>query len=168
MHLDIYPPTMRLSGLPSGLTGAKLTLDVMRAYVHQYKADPAVRTAALELVRSLAQKDHLGEVVALHAFVRDHIRYVRDTRGVETVQTPPATLEIGQGDCDDKSTLLAALLESISFPTRFLAVGFAPKSLSHVLVETRVDNRWIALESTEPVPPGWKPRNPVFSMLVYN
>jgi transglutaminase-like putative cysteine protease len=63
------------------------------------------------------------------------------------------------GDCDDKSVLLAALLESIGHPTRFVAIGFQPDDFEHVFVETKIADRWISLETTEPVEIGWMPQH---------
>jgi transglutaminase-like putative cysteine protease len=117
-----------------------------------------VRQLALRLVAQLRPKDYAAEVGALHRFVRDEIRYVRDIAGVETVQTPERTLANAQGDCDDKSTLLAALLQAIGHPARFEAVGFSPGQWSHVLVSALVGGRWLPLETTVPgAGPGWYP-----------
>lgn len=150
--------------IPSGKAGISQTLDVMRDLVRAGKKSLTVRQLALSLVKGLPQKDYAGEVKRLFYFVRDHIRYVRDIVGVETVHTPDEVLANGQGDCDDKSILLAALLESIGHPTRFVAVGFKPGQLSHVLVETKIGNRWVSLETTEPVAPGWQPKKVVERM----
>lgn len=116
-----------------------------------------VRLAAQQLTQHLAQRDFSAEVAALHRFVRDHIRYVRDVVGVETLHTPERTLDLKAGDCDDKSILLAALLESIGHKTRFHAVGFKPGVFSHVYPEVRVRNSWLPLEVTEPWEPGRAP-----------
>ncbi len=104
----------------------------------------------------------------LHRFVRDRIRYVRDVRGVETLHTPLALLQLGQGDCDDKATLLACLLESIGHKTRFAAVGFEPGRLSHVLTEARIGARWCPMETTEPVDMGWYPPGVKSRMVIHN
>lgn len=154
--------------LPSGREGTRKTLVLMRRLVREGKKSPRVRQTAVELTRNLRQKDWRGEVVALHNFVRDRIRYVRDIKGVETLHTPDRVLENEQGDCDDKSLLLAALLESIGHPTRFIAVGFQPGKFSHVLVETKIGDKWIALETTENVPAGWRPPNIASTMIVHN
>ncbi len=140
----------------------------MRQLVREGKRNPSIRAKALELVAHLPQKHWMGQIRALHAFVRDHIRYVKDINGIETVHTPETLLSVGQGDCDDKATLLAALLESIGHPTRFWAVGFKPGVFSHVLVETQVGPKWLPLETTEPVAPGWRPRNIVSQIHRHN
>jgi transglutaminase-like putative cysteine protease len=142
----------------------------MRRLVRQYKKDATIRNTAASMIQRLDQKDWESEITTLFHFVRDSIRYMRDVRGVETVQTPVATLSRGYGDCDDKSTLLASLLESVGHPTRFVAIGRGPNSFSHVYVETRIGTRWIGLEPTEPVPAGWKPPRALFPsrIVVHN
>jgi transglutaminase-like putative cysteine protease len=94
----------------------------------------------------------------LHQFVRDNIRYVGDVTNVETVQSPVVTLQMMAGDCDDKATLLCALLESIGHPTKFVAVGITPNQYDHVFCEVCIMGHWIPLETTEPVDMGWSPR----------
>lgn len=135
------------------------TLQIMRRLVdsRQGKKSTVIRQLALQLVEHLPPKALLDEVHALHAFVRDRIRYVRDVAGVETVQTPERTLANGQGDCDDKSTLLASLLQALGYRVRFEAVGFVPERWSHVLVSAFVGGRWLPLETTVNVAPGWFP-----------
>jgi transglutaminase-like putative cysteine protease len=160
--------TAQLFGLDDGAKGTRDTLYLMRALARQYALDPNIRHVAASLVQNLPQKDWSGQVRALHAFVRDRIRYLRDIDGVETIQTPDKTLQLAYGDCDDKSTLLATLLKSIGHPSRFIAVGFkAPDQYQHVYVDTLIGTKWVALETTEPVEMGWSPpRTPLAKMIV--
>jgi len=165
------PPPMLIGRVPSGREGIKRTLHAMSRMVKAFKKDSGVRALAGELVREVPQYDGPGEVRALHAFVRDCIRYTGDIAGVETLQTPRRTLETGIGDCDDKSTLLAALLESINRKTRFVAVGFQEGGgLSHVLVEVRAgkSGKWVPLETIKPVPAGWRPAGIKREMVAHN
>lgn len=171
MSLYPAPRPMTLSRIPSGREGIKRTLQAMSRITRAYKKDVGIRTLASELVRELPQYDTTGEIRAIHAFVRDHIRYTNDIRGVETLQTPRATLELGVGDCDDKSILTASLLEAIGRPTRFVAVGFGEGSgHSHVLVEVRAgrNRRWVPLETIKPVEAGWGPANVKRRMVAHN
>jgi len=131
----------------------------MRDFIRTGKKTLPVRLLAIDLTTALPQKDFHGEVSKIFYFVRDRIRYVKDIRGVETLQQPDKTLELKAGDCDDKSILLASLLESIGHPTRLIAVGFRPGSFSHVFVQTRVGSNWVSLETTEPNDLGWQPPN---------
>lgn len=174
MFLATLPSTSKktiatLSALPSGVAGVRATLNQMRALVRDSKKNMNVRGLAMRLTGNLQQKNFLGEIKSLHRFVRDNIRYLRDITDVETLQTPEKTIEFGQGDCDDKSTLLAALLESIGHPSRFVAIGKAPGKFTHVYVETLFGNRqWLPLETTEPVEAGWAPKNIRARMIVHN
>lgn len=123
----------------------------------KYKATRVIRELALSLTGHLRQKDYWGEVAALHNWVKEEIRYIKDIHDVETIQTPIQTLRLRQGDCDDKSSLVASLLESIGHRTRFVAVGFTPDSLSHVFVQTKIGKNWVSVECTENWPLGARP-----------
>jgi len=161
-------PTTTLLAIPNGKEGTKQTLNIMRDLVRRGKKSPAIRQFAVMLTNGLMQKDYFGEVETIHNFIKDHIRYVRDVRNVETIQTPERTLENKAGDCDDKSTLAATLLEAIGHPTRFVAIGLHNQPYSHVFPETRVGNKWVSVETTEPVPLGWRPGNITSAMVVTN
>lgn len=154
----LTPTNLTLSSIPSGVAGIKATLSKMRLLTRDGKKSLPVRMKAVSLVSGLRQKDFLGEVKAIHAFVRDRIRYVKDVNGVELLHTPEKLLEIGQGDCDDKSMLVASLLESIGHQTRFVAISNAPSKFCHVYVETKIGNNWLGVETTENVSVGWQPK----------
>lgn len=158
----------QLRELPDGARGTLDTLKTMRALVRKSKQSNTVRVRVLSIVGALRQKDYVGEMRRIHAFVRDNIRYVRDIRGVETLQTPEKTLEYGQGDCDDKATLVATMLEVIGHPTRFVALGFNGNPFCHVYVESKIGNRWIGVETTELVDLGWNPPGSTSRMVIYN
>lgn len=164
--IDNKPTT--LLGIPEGVDGVKATLKIMKQIVKQYKSHPQVRQLANDLTRHLSQKNYVGEALAIHDFVKNKIRYVRDVRSVETLQTPEAILKNGSGDCDDKSILSACLLESLGHPTRFIAVGFKPGSFSHVIAQTKIGNDWVTVECTEPVKMGWFPPNVKSTLIIYN
>lgn len=166
MLLDLTPQYAPQSehSIPPGREGVIETLRLMRRLVREYKKAPAIRNRTLESLNFAPEKDWLGEIEILFRFVRDHIRYTLDVNGIETLQTPERTLILGHGDCDDKATLLAAMLESVGHPTRFHAIGERAGELSHVFVETRVGDDWIALDPTESLAEiGW---SPVFETIV--
>jgi hypothetical protein len=159
--------TVTLASLPDGVEGIKETLKLMVKLVRASTVNFDVRNLALQIVRDVKQKAWLDEVKAIHQYVRDNIRYVKDIRGVETIATPEQTMIMGQGDCDDKSILVASLLEAIGHPTRFVAVSMNNDDFCHVLVETRLGDKWIPVETTEPVELGWYPPK-VKQRLVYH
>lgn len=123
--------------------------------------DFLIRDLALSITGGLKQKDYQGEACACLNWVRDRIRYVRDMALAEVLQIPQVTLPAGlsgigrgQGDCDDKSILLAAMLASIGHRVRFIAIAFEPETYSHVWVQDAVGGQWLDLEPTEPLPCG--------------
>lgn len=161
--------TYTLQAISDGEQGIRETLRIMSKVIKEYRKSPTIRELALKLTRGLPPKKWLAEANAIHEFVRDHIRYIKDIRGCETIQTPIQTLRIAQGDCDDKSTLVCALLESIGHPTRLVAMGFAEKGrYSHVLPQTKIGGKWVTLETTEPWPLGKHPKNAKSIMTQHN
>jgi hypothetical protein len=126
-------------------------------------ASAEVRRQALTIVQGVASRDQQGEIAAVLQWVKSNIAF----RGewAETVQTPLVTLQLRAGDCDDQSTLMAALLGSLGYKTRFKTVAAdprAPYAFSHVYIEIfqRKTGQWVALDSTVPQSfPGWQPPN---------
>lgn len=168
MSLYPAPRPATLGLIDDGPEGTKQTLKVMANLARQYRRDPGVIQLARQLVAGLPQYDRMGELTALHAFVRDHIRYTNDPEDTELVQTPRATLEMRTGDCDDKATLLATLLSSIGRRSRLVAVGFKPfGGYQHVLVEAlQQDRGWMPLETIKPVAAGWGPTGVMKRMTI--
>jgi len=121
---------------------------------------PKIRALAINILvaTKTPQKQYDAELVAIHNWVRDHIRYVRDVHGQETLCPPEETaLNSRAGDCDDHSILEAALLGSIGIPTRFKVIGVTPDRYSHVYLQGRIGNRWINLDPImKDKPAGWE------------
>ncbi len=156
---------MQLQGRPTqyrsirnGINGTRDTLRLMSRVVKRSKKHPIIRELATRIVRNVPGKNYPAELQAIQTWVKNNIRYTQDVRGVETLQYPAVTLQMGQGDCDDHAILVASLLEAIGKPTRFIAIGFQPNQCAHVLTEARVGTNWLTVETTEPVPVGWIPR----------
>ncbi len=148
------PIKYKFKQIPNGVAGIKETLRLMGIIIRKYRRNPQIRELALSLVKYLPSKSYKREVQAIHNYVYSSIRYVRDVRGVETLQTPVQTIRIGQGDCDDHTMIVAALLESIGHKTRIVAVGSMPGTFQHVFAQTKVGDKWVAVETTENWPIG--------------
>lgn len=161
-----YPPT-EFCWIPDGPRGTRAVLARMATLIRSYRSHPTIRQLAVELTRPLPSRDYVGDLFVLRQFVRVYIRYVRDIRGVETLQTPVRTLENRAGDCDDHAILLGALAESIGAPVCLVAYGFLPEELySHVLAQAQVGEKWLALETTvNGVSMGWEPPNAIHKMI---
>lgn len=170
----------------NGLDAVRATLKKMAAIIRKYRTDVTTLNTARQILTACAVNDLRSQrraaIGCLQGWVRDHIAYVYDPRGTELIQTPPQTLKIGTGDCDDKTILLLALLESVGFETELLAVGGAGRGweewhpafpgdvppYSHVLGAVRCGqprgnlppflDGWLTLETiVKGAPPGYKP-----------
>ena len=103
-------------GFNSGIEASNFIIKISNAF----KKSPSIRNLAVKIVNSAPSHDFLKEVELLFNWVRDNIRYIRDIKGVETLQIPTVTLPdyyskigIGAGDCDDHVILLLSFLLSI-------------------------------------------------------
>lgn len=134
--------------IPDGVEGVRATLSIMVRLVHQGRKDPTVIATAEQITQSLPAQDIRREADALFKWVKTNVRYVRDSRDTEKINTAERTLRVRCGDCDDMSVLLASLLESIGNKTRFMALGFDGNQYSHVVTQVRLGSAWVTLDPT--------------------
>src|SRR5271166_397484 len=130
--------------------------------------DDAIKAKAAELVQG--KSDDMDKVKALYDYVSRNNRYVSLSFGLGRVQ-PHAASEVlanGYGDCKDKNTLLAALLQAIGIESSSVLISFerkldpdipAPSQFDHVITRAPVGGKDIWLDSTSGVVP--------FQMLMY-
>lgn len=159
-----------LAGLPYGPEGTRITLGLMRRWVLMYRVHPSIIELAREIIAMVPGKQYAAEAESLRSWVAENIRYTQDVYDVETLQSPLVTLEVKQGDCDDQATLLATLLNAAGHEARFVAIGTTPDEFSHVLVETKIGERWLPAETTEPVTLGQYPwaDGEILTRLIWN
>ena len=146
-------------------TGYQHTLDEMRRLVDTGRRSPSVVARARDLTRQVPDRNTAQEVRAIHAFVRDNVRYTNDPWGVETLTDPTDMLRevdlAGRAseDCDAHVVLEASLLEAIGTPTRFNVASMdatRPGDPSHVWLEARVGGEWVPLDPiVKDKPAGW-------------
>ena len=156
-------PSIYITHIPASYPGTRRTLEHVQSLIRAGAKDFYVRQKAIDILleRRVKPKDYLGEVKALFEWVQHSIRYTKDPYQVETLHSPQRMLQLRAGDCDDMTTLLGALLESIGHPVRLAIVGpdmFRPKLFTHIYLEVFCAGRWIALDPTMPYPMGWSPR----------
>lgn len=116
------------------------------------------------VLRDVWPKDYLGEIIAIrNCLVQPSptlrgvpmFRYVNDPRHVEMVKTPERMvteiMQYGttQTDCDEQAVQAATMALQIGRHPQFVALGFAPGSLSHVAcrVKEPKSDTWIWLDS---------------------
>jgi transglutaminase-like putative cysteine protease len=161
MRLDVAPTTQLLN-IPNGAAGTRETLKAMARIVRQFRIDPYFTAEAAHIVAMNAPGAYRGEIDAIHAFVRDQIRYLQDPVDIQALRAPDVTVRMSAGNCAQKSILAATLLEAINHKCRFVAVGYTgnPQDFEHVYVETKIGVDWLPIETTLHVPSGWAPVPP--------
>lgn len=140
--------------LPSGDAGTRTTLAWMQRFASEGARDVEVRSAAIQALDAYGAASHDAEaaLAAVFKFVRDRIRFVHDPVGVQAVQSPRATLELGAGNCAQRATLLAAMVRAIGIPAalkfRVIAARPGSRAFSHVFVVATLNGRAVALDPT--------------------
>ena len=91
-------------------------LQYLRTMVDIYRATTFARELSLRIVTEAGAPmfNKPAQAVAIAEWVKNNIRYVNEFP--ETFQTPPRTVEIEAGDCDDHTTLIATLCENLGIP----------------------------------------------------
>ncbi len=124
--------------------------------------DDSVKKEAAVLVKG--KTDDMAKVKALYDYVSRNIRYVSLSFGLGRIQPHAASeaLANGYGDCKDKNTLLAALLDAEGFHSTSVLIGSkikldpdipSPSQFDHVITRVPVDGKEIWLDSTPGVAP---------------
>jgi hypothetical protein len=88
----------------------------LRKMIEVYRATTFARLLALNIIKeaNVPDRNKAAQAVAIAEWVRKNIRYVNELP--ETFQTPPRTVKVAAGDCDDHTTLIGSLCESIGIP----------------------------------------------------
>lgn len=140
----------------------------LRALAISGAADPTLRMMTARLLARkcgaqwcIPERDYPKEIRAVFSAVRQHVRYTRDTEHADLYQHPLRTLQSGAGDCDDFSSLLAAMLLSIGYPVHYRVIrSEGARDWNHIYVMVGLPpqkpERWVALDATVAMPPGWQ------------
>jgi len=145
-----------------GFTGPKDTLRSMArtAVGERGEKSPVVRQFTEYIVRDVWPKDYQGEILAVrNCFLQPSptrpgarmFRYANDPRHVEWIKDPQRMVEevaqqgVCVADCDEIALLGATMCLQLGREVEFVALGFAPRQLTHVgfRVKEPKSNRWI-------------------------
>lgn len=117
------------------------TVDLMSEVAQARKSHPLVRQLALLILKeaNVMSQNYIDEALAIGRFVQKNVRYVRDIEGIEQLHDPLTMIDqikkgMSQGDCDDMSLLIAALLLSIGHQPYFAIVRYNPGPWQHIYV----------------------------------
>jgi hypothetical protein len=137
--------------------GTDDTIILMKNYAlgDEGERNVRVRQWSETIVKNINPKDYLSEILAIrHWCTGPMFRYTNDARHVEQVKTPARILlEIeSQGvslvDCDDISTLIAALGLCIGREAGFVMAKFNSNQFTHVFARLREprSGKWIVCD----------------------
>lgn len=150
--------------LPEGDKGTAQTIERMMALAmgNEGAENPHIREAALRIVSQCASKDSACERQMVLEWVKANIAF-RNEYG-EVIQSPMVTLyDFQAGDCDDHSTLIAALLMSLGHTVQFSTVATNGAQQDQHVMPMALDHetgQWITLDSTVSASyAGWFPKN---------
>lgn len=146
--------------------GARDTLRLMgtMALGDRGERSPIVRAFTTWVIADIWPKDYNGELLAIrNVFVQQSpmrpgtplFRYTNDPRHVEFVKDPLRQVEeiLQHGttatDCDESACMAATMALVIGRKVEFVALGFAPDSLTHVGVRVQEpkSGKWIWMDS---------------------
>ena len=97
-------------------------LTYLRNVINNFRHRPQIRSLALRIIRtaSAPQRDKVAQAKAIAQWVKDNIYYVHELP--ERFQWPDETLRTKAGDCDDMTTLVASMCESIGIPCKMVVM----------------------------------------------
>jgi hypothetical protein len=97
-------------------------LDYLRKMIDVYRATTWARKTAMEIIRAAQceARNHACFALAIGEAVQSRIMYVREFP--ERFQTPPNTWADQAGDCDDFTTLIGSLLESVGVQVKVVGM----------------------------------------------
>ena len=91
-------------------------LHYLRSLIERFRADPEIRALAVHAVRhyKAPQRNKAAQARACAQWCRDNLTYLHELP--ERFQWPDETLRTRSGDCDDFTTLIGSMIESIGIP----------------------------------------------------
>ena len=119
------------------------------------KSQKLAKIATDLFMKSPVDKRNLLKIV--DKFLRDKFIYASET--IETLISPDYMLSglevngVMVGDCDDISTLHAALLTALGFQVRFVAIRSVREDVNydHVYIEVKYGEEWTMFDLTLPL-----------------
>lgn len=126
------PPLKSLrTRLSSGLAGNIQTVALMKDVARESAANPDIRAAAVMILNTagIESHDYEGEALAIGQYVQQRVAYLKDPTEIEMLIDPYTLLDqadhdMGRGDCDDMSLLIATLLLAIGHTPVFRCVRY--------------------------------------------
>lgn len=128
---------------PAGYPGTVDTVKLLGRLALEGAQSPRIRTRARQLFSGLSMSDVTGRAARVWDFILDHVTFLNNPLGAQHITTPDRLdAEIDEGNageaCASISVYAAALLGSVGVLSRFVIVGWDPRSpekFRHVYLE---------------------------------
>lgn len=143
-------PDAKNSRVGDGIVGNVDTIQIMTKLAREGSKNPLVRRLATNILdyNKIPSHYYLEEARAIGRFVQQHVRYVKDIAGVETLHSPDMLIRMMSdagytaADCDDMALLIASMLLSIGIVPKFRAVRYRNTSgpYNHIYVVVYENN----------------------------
>lgn len=135
------------------------TIDLIRSIITNPKQLYYARRLTEIALKTVPDYDFDKEMSAILKWVKNHFKYTRDIKGIETVKTIEKMYNeilVNKrfiGDCDDVSTLISGMLISIGYNVRLVIVSTLSNprnNFNHIFVQgyNKKLNVWRNLDGT--------------------
>ena len=150
-------PPVRYSEIGKGDPAIFMTVSEMAKLINRSLGNQFVRQKAERLIREVTPNDMNQEAERIYEFVRDGVRFTKDPRGLEYVQSPSHILNVlkkegkAYGDCDDKTVLGLALLKNVGHQVAIRTTSYKPDGrFTHVYGLVKLNDQWVPFDATRP------------------
>lgn len=122
-------------------------LRYLRNVVTRFRMVPVIRDKAMEIIRTarVTPRDAKNQALAIGEWVQNNIYYVHEFP--ERFQDPDVTLRTKAGDCDDSTTLVGAMLESVGIPAILVGMKFDGQ-YRHIFPSAKLVTGLLPLDTT--------------------
>lgn len=122
-------------------------LRFLRKMVSQFRQAPQIRDLAVQIVQDSAvqPRDKKEQAKALARWVQANIYYIHELP--ERFQLPTETLRLKAGDCDDATTLLGSMLESVGIPVMLCCMSI-DGAWAHIFPSAVIGGKMMHLDTT--------------------
>lgn len=131
-------------------------IQYLRQVIDSFRSVSAIRARARDIVLNLYNcppRNDVAYCLAIARWVQANIRYVRERP--ETFQNPTATVALAYGDCDDFTTLIGSMVESLDIDCHAVGLEWdAPpgssvkRAFQHIYPEAHVGGRRVPMDVT--------------------
>lgn len=122
-------------------------LRFLRRMITSYRELPVIRNLAVKIIKDsdCTPRDKRAQSLAIADYIQRNIYYVHELP--ERFQYPDETLRLKAGDCDDYTTLIGSLVESIGIPCSMVVMQVNGAWI-HIFPAVKLNTGLLTLDAT--------------------